>query len=118
MSNAREAAIAAGKRMKTATVATPLGDSFTLRELPAGKAIDLSNRARGGGESDSREVMIDWLIAAIVDEDGQQIFTDADRGILQEFALSTLTLLFTKALPLTNRYTPDQAEKNSEASPV
>lgn len=83
--------------------------------LEVGQALNQKFRA---AESDEAQmaVALDWIIAAVVEEDGTAAFSEADRASLKQQDAIFLGEL-TAAVIRANTVQAADAEKNSPASP-
>ncbi len=109
----REAILAAGKNFATDEVAVPeWGGSIKIRELSADKAIELGALV----SKDEKQAMVLWVIAAVVDEAGNAVFTEADCSALGAMPAGPILKIGKAAIKLSNLANVEETAKNSVAS--
>ncbi len=82
-------AILGAKTLKTQTVNVPEwgeGGEVTIRELNAGEAQALGVKAK----ENEAEGMVLWVIAGVLDEDGNRMFSDLDKAALNELSAAAV----------------------------
>lgn len=96
----------------------PEGSVAFVRDLPTGKGIEFQKRADAAGKDPTVYigVLMDWLIDALVDEEGNRLFTVEDRKRFEDMNLEPFFPIFHSAIKRANDL--KTTEKNSEASPT
>ena len=126
----RASFLAAAQKLKCKWIPVPeLGSDVAIRELTAGKAMELGANVR----TDDREAMLLWVIASVLDpttgvtnEAGEVdlstctlMFTEAALPELRVSMASAIMRIGTAAVELTGLgKSPEELAKNSAASPV
>ncbi len=110
-----DAFLIAAQQLKREVVDIPeIGQSVTIQELSWERATALETQLK----PDDPDLLLRWFIAAVIDpETGDPRYADADLPAIRKASPSVIVQVARRAIKLTKIH-PEEAEKNSEASPA